>query len=109
VICWALVLAAPFIAIPTIMVADARLLAAPVAAWAGFAYVSVVSMFLGFFAWYRGLALGGIAAVGQVQLVRPSSSSRSPQAVAHDDRVFRFGRDTSFRYTSARPGGAAWP
>ncbi len=28
-------------------------------------------MFLGFFAWYRGLAQGGIAAVGQVQLVQP--------------------------------------
>ena len=41
------------------------------AAWAGFAYVSVVSMYLGFFAWYRGLALGGIAAVGQVQLLQP--------------------------------------
>ncbi len=47
------------------------MLTAPVSAWAGFAYVSVVSMFLGFFAWYRGLAQGGIAAVGQVQLVQP--------------------------------------
>lgn len=71
VICWALVLAAPVVAILTALVADARLLAAPVSAWAGFAYVSVVSMFLGFFAWYRGLALGGIATVGQVQLVQP--------------------------------------
>src|ERR1700694_2820649 len=40
-------------------------------AWAGFAYQSLVSMFLGFFAWYRGLALGGIARVGQVQLLQP--------------------------------------
>jgi len=71
VICWALVLAAPVVAILTVFAADARLLAAPVSAWAGFAYVSVVSMFLGFFAWYRGLALGGIATVGQVQLVQP--------------------------------------
>ena len=51
--------------------ADASLLSAPPEAWAGFAYVSVVSMFLGFFAWYRGLALGGIAIVGQVQLLQP--------------------------------------
>jgi drug/metabolite transporter (DMT)-like permease len=71
VICWALVLAAPVVAIATAFAADARLLTAPVSAWAGFAYVSVVSMFLGFFAWYRGLALGGIATVGQVQLVQP--------------------------------------
>jgi drug/metabolite transporter (DMT)-like permease len=71
VICWALVLAAPFVAIPTILAMDARLVAAPLSAWVGFAYVSIVSMFLGFFAWYRGLASGGIAAVGQTQLLQP--------------------------------------
>jgi drug/metabolite transporter (DMT)-like permease len=71
VISWALVLAAPFLAVPTLVHADAHTLAAPPLAWAGFAYVSVVSMFLGFFAWYRGLALGGIASVGQVQLLQP--------------------------------------
>jgi len=71
VICWALVIAAPLVAIPTALAIDDRVLTAPVSAWAGFAYVSVVSMFLGFFAWYRGLAQGGIAAVGQVQLVQP--------------------------------------
>jgi drug/metabolite transporter (DMT)-like permease len=71
VICWALVFAAPLVAIPAALAVDARLLTAPPAAWAGFAYVSVVSMFLGFFAWYRGLAQGGIAAVGQVQLLQP--------------------------------------
>jgi drug/metabolite transporter (DMT)-like permease len=71
VICWALVLAAPFVAVPTVLAIDGRLLSAPASAWIGFAYVSAVSMFLGFFAWYRGLALGGIATVGQVQLVQP--------------------------------------
>ena len=71
VICWALVIAAPVVAIPAALAADAQLLTAPASAWAGFAYVSVVSMFLGFFAWYRGLAQGGIAAVGQLQLVQP--------------------------------------
>jgi drug/metabolite transporter (DMT)-like permease len=40
-------------------------------AWLGFAYVSVFSMWLGFFAWYRGLALGGVLRVSQVQLVQP--------------------------------------
>ena len=71
VISWALVIAAPFVLVPTVLVADATLAIASPAAWACFAYVSVVSMFLGFFAWYRGLALGGIAAVGQVQLLQP--------------------------------------
>jgi drug/metabolite transporter (DMT)-like permease len=37
----------------------------------GFLYVTVFSMFLGFFAWYRGLALGGVARVGQLQLIQP--------------------------------------
>ena len=71
VICWALVLSAPVLALPTLWSADERLLTAPGSSWVGFAYVSVVSMFLGFFAWYRGLALGGIAVVGQVQLLQP--------------------------------------
>ena len=44
---------------------------ASAAAWGGFAYVSVFSMWLGFFAWYRGLALGGVMRVSQVQLLQP--------------------------------------
>ena len=40
-------------------------------AWAGLAYVSVFSMLVGFIFWYRGLALGGIAGVGQLQLLQP--------------------------------------
>jgi drug/metabolite transporter (DMT)-like permease len=40
-------------------------------AWAGLAYVAAVSMFGGFVAWYRGLALGGVARVGQLRLVQP--------------------------------------
>ncbi|WP_440984026.1 EamA family transporter, partial [Shinella sumterensis] len=40
-------------------------------AWAGLFYVSVFSMLVGFFFWYRGLAKGGIAAVGQLQLLQP--------------------------------------
>jgi len=45
--------------------------AVPWSAWAGFAYVSVFSMWLGFFAWYRGLALGGTVRVSQIQLLQP--------------------------------------
>jgi drug/metabolite transporter (DMT)-like permease len=40
-------------------------------AWIALAYVSVFSMLVGFVFWYRGLALGGIAAVGQLQLLQP--------------------------------------
>jgi len=44
---------------------------APASAWAGFFYGAVFSMFLGFFAWSKGLAIGGIAKVGQIQLLQP--------------------------------------
>jgi drug/metabolite transporter (DMT)-like permease len=72
VICWALLIAAPVIIIPVVLaVTQQHGLHASPRAWLGFAYVSVISMFLGFFAWYRGLALGGIARVGQIQLVQP--------------------------------------
>jgi drug/metabolite transporter (DMT)-like permease len=70
VICWALVLTAPFL-IPVVAVSAAGGVDASPDAWLGFAYVSLVSMFLGFFAWYRGLALGGIARIGQIQLAQP--------------------------------------
>jgi drug/metabolite transporter (DMT)-like permease len=69
-ICWALVISAPFLVIPVGISAAQHGLQAPPNAWLGFAYVSVFSMFLGFFAWYHGLALGGIARVGQVQLIQ---------------------------------------
>lgn len=70
VISWALLLAAPIVAVPAwLALGDVR--AVPWTAWAAFAYVSVVSMYVGFFAWYKGLALGGIASVGQVQLLQP--------------------------------------
>jgi drug/metabolite transporter (DMT)-like permease len=74
VICWALVLASPVVApIALLRVWDdlPALAAAPFSSWLGFAYVSVFSMFIGFFFWYRGMALGGVARVGQVQLLQP--------------------------------------
>lgn len=71
VISWALVLSAPAVLAATLVATAGKLPAAAPSAWAGFAYVSVVSMFVGFFAWYRGLALGGIAVVGQTQLLQP--------------------------------------
>ena len=69
VICWALVMALP-LTLP--IAAFTRPQAAMQAsAWWGFAYTAVFSMWLGFFAWYRGLALGGTVRVSQVQLVQP--------------------------------------
>jgi drug/metabolite transporter (DMT)-like permease len=71
VICWALVLASPVIAAPVALSVWRSGLQAPLSAWLCFAYVAVISQWLGFFAWYRGLALGGVARVSQVQLLQP--------------------------------------
>lgn len=71
VICWALVISAPFLIFPVGLAVKQYGLTASPGAWAGFAYVSVFSMFLGFIAWYRGLAMGGIARVSQTQLLQP--------------------------------------
>jgi drug/metabolite transporter (DMT)-like permease len=70
VICWALILTAPFLALPVTLAARDGL-HADATAWLGFAYVAVISMFLGFFAWYHALAIGGVAKIGQVQLAQP--------------------------------------
>jgi drug/metabolite transporter (DMT)-like permease len=71
VICWALLLSLP-VALPLLIVDVVRVTpTAGAAAWSSFAYTAAVSMFLGFFAWYRGLALGGVAKVSQIQLVQP--------------------------------------
>jgi drug/metabolite transporter (DMT)-like permease len=69
VICWALVIALPLTAPFAAITRPQSPLNAT--AWWGFAYVAVFSMWLGFFAWYRGLALGGTVRVSQVQLVQP--------------------------------------
>lgn len=70
VISWALVLAAPFVSIPALLMAPGGGDAGP-GAWLGFGYVALVSQYLGFFFWYRGLAQGGVARVSQVQLLQP--------------------------------------
>jgi drug/metabolite transporter (DMT)-like permease len=70
-ICWALVLALPVSIVVAAIAADRSGLHASAHSWLGFGYVSVFSMFLGFFAWYAGLGRGGVARVGQVQLAQP--------------------------------------
>ena len=69
VICWVLALSLP-LTLP-VMLATWPAYPARASAWGGFVYVTLFSMWLGFFAWYRGLALGGTVRVSQVQLVQP--------------------------------------
>lgn len=71
VICWALALALPVMTLVALASLPGTWSAIGAPAWLGLAYVSVFSMLVGFVFWYRGLALGGIAKVGQLQLLQP--------------------------------------
>ena len=71
VISWALVLALPVMAVIALFSLPDVWSGISTPAWLGLGYVSVFSMLIGFVFWYRGLALGGIATVGQLQLLQP--------------------------------------
>ena len=71
VICWALVLSLPVTLPMAWLNAPLAVSAIHASSWSAFAYLAVFSMWLGFFAWYRGLAIGGALRVSQTQLVQP--------------------------------------
>ena len=71
VISWALVVASPLMLVLAVATLPSAWGGIETSAWLGLAYVSVFSMLVGFVFWYRGLALGGIAGVGQLQLLQP--------------------------------------
>ncbi|ATD60629.1 EamA family transporter [Janthinobacterium svalbardensis] len=87
VISWALLLAVPFV-LPVVLwnawPQRALMAQASGAAWLGFAYISVFSMFIGFFFWYRGMALGGVARVGQTQLLQPFLTLLGAAVLLHE-------------------------
>ncbi|MGY1920828.1 DMT family transporter [Pseudomonas tolaasii] len=71
VICWALVVSLPVVAPLSVMLAPSSVAGISLPAWLSLGYVALFSMLIGFVFWYRGLAQGGIAAVGQLQLLQP--------------------------------------
>jgi drug/metabolite transporter (DMT)-like permease len=71
VISWALVLSLPVMLALTALTWPPSLSTVGTPAWLSLGYVSLFSMLIGFVFWYRGLAQGGIAAVGQLQLLQP--------------------------------------
>jgi len=71
VICWSLILSTPVLMPIVWQHLPSNFASVSPNAVLAFIYVSVFSMFLGFFAWYRGLALGGVARIGQIQLIQP--------------------------------------
>ena len=71
VISWALVLALPLMAALSFATRPETLTGLSTGAWVSLGYVSLFSMLIGFVFWYRGLARGGVAGVGQLQLLQP--------------------------------------
>lgn len=71
VICWALIVSLPPMLILSFILMPEELTTISVSAWVGLGYVSLFSMLIGFIFWYKGLSQGGIAAVGQLQLLQP--------------------------------------
>lgn len=71
VISWALVLTLPINLFLAFQYLDFEISSVSIPALVSFIYVGVISMYVGFFFWYRGIALGGLARVGQVQLLQP--------------------------------------
>lgn len=71
VISWALLISLPIMAFIALITMPESFENVPFTAWMGLIYVSIFSMLIGFIFWYNGLAQGGIAAVGQLQLLQP--------------------------------------
>lgn len=71
VISWALIISLPLMLIASFITMPATFSGIGPSAWAALGYVSLFSMLIGFIFWYQGLAIGGIAAVGQLQLLQP--------------------------------------
>ncbi|MFF0976537.1 DMT family transporter [Proteus mirabilis] len=71
VISWSLVLSLPFMLIASFITMPASFTSIGSSAWIALGYVSLFSMLIGFIFWYKGLATGGIAAVGQLLLLQP--------------------------------------
>jgi drug/metabolite transporter (DMT)-like permease len=84
VISWALVLSLPVMAALAFFTMPDTFEGVGGPAWAGLGYVSVFSMLIGFIFWYRGLAQGGIAGVGQLQLLQPFFGLMLSAALLHE-------------------------
>lgn len=84
VICWALVVSLPVVVPLSLVMAPPGFSGISLPAWLSLGYVSLFSMLIGFVFWYRGLAQGGIAAVGQLQLLQPFFGLALAAGVLHE-------------------------
>lgn len=85
VICWALLIAFPVLLWPVAKDLSIEMLAAPLEVWLSFIYVTLISQFLAFFAWYGGMALGGVARVSQLQYLQPFLTIMGSSLLLHEE------------------------
>ncbi len=85
VISWALILSWPIMGPLTFATMPTTFADVSAGAWASLLYVAVFSMLVGFVFWYRGLAQGGIAAVGQLQLLQPFFGLALASLILHEE------------------------
>ncbi|MDK1493146.1 DMT family transporter [Sinorhizobium sp. 7-81] len=88
VISWALVLSLPVMLSIALFLMPSSFAEVGAPGWVGLGYVSLFSMLIGFIFWYRGLAQGGIAAVGQLQLLQPFFGLALAATLLHEDVSF---------------------
>lgn len=84
VICWALIVSLPCMLVLSAIYMPINYIQVDAMGWAGLFYVSLFSMLIGFIFWYRGLAQGGAAAVGQLQLLQPFFALILSAVVLHE-------------------------
>jgi len=84
VICWALVLCLPLTLPLAALTRPVEFVTISLSVWLALAYVSLFSMLIGFFFWFRGLAQGGISGVGQLQLLQPFLGLGLASLVLHE-------------------------
>lgn len=85
VISWALVLSLPVMLAIALVLMPSSFAEVGMPGWVGLAYVSLFSMLIGFIFWYRGLAQGGIATVGQLQLLQPFFGLALAATLLHEE------------------------
>lgn len=85
VICWALVISLPVMLIVTIYNYSSEILdKLTLSGLVAVLYISIFSMLIGFFFWYYGLSKGGIASVGQLQLLQPFMGLALAAVILHE-------------------------
>lgn len=84
VISWSLIISLPFMLLASLATLPENFSRVGTSAWIALGYVSVFSMLIGFIFWYKGLSTGGVAAVGQLQLLQPFLGLGLSAALLHE-------------------------